>query len=113
MTIADKAIDTSDCSSTTRKKVLSAVAENFTKDELTIIAKSTELKVTDKSEKQSRNKAGSYDRPTVENPKAKITLKSDSGVSTITHEFVHHLRTVDRSRKKVCENRISCGFERQ
>ena len=36
----------------------------------------------------------------MENPKAKITLKSDSGVSTITHEFVHHLRTVDRSRKK-------------
>ena len=100
MTAADKSIDTSDCSSATRKKVLSAVAENFTKEELTTIAESTELKVTDKSEKQSRNKAGSYDRPTVENPKAKITLKSDSGVSTITHEFVHHLRTVDRSRKK-------------
>ena len=42
MTIADKAIDTSDCSSATRKKVLSAVAENFTKEELTTIAKSTD-----------------------------------------------------------------------
>ena len=84
----------------TENKVVTAAEKGFTEDEIRKMRKAGKIIVTDK-EKLEKGKLGAIDRITTDNPKAqpKIILTKGAKEGTVTHEIIHHARTLDSSRK--------------
>ena len=85
------------CDSDTKQKVIRTVSENFSSDEIKKIDSQGKPIVTNKI---PAGKEGAYDRVTtdrkVDSPSIHLTKKPDE--TAITHEVLHHLRTVDTER---------------
>ena len=101
MYAAEKAFDFK-CNSTTKEKVVKTVADNFTKEEIDKIGSQGKPVVTNVSNTSVDTSKDTYARKESKFPdaKAEIILKNGAGETTITHEVVHHLRTVDPDRDK-------------
>ena len=91
-----------DCTEATKTKVLKTVTDNFSKEEIKKIDQFGKPLVVNKdpADECMVNKNGGYERPSSDNEKktATIILKTHPSEMTVTHELVHHLRTVDDRR---------------
>lgn len=91
-----------DCTEATKTKVLKTVTDNFSKEEIKKIDQFGKPLVVNKNpaDECMVNKNGGYERPSTDNEKktATIILKTHPSEMTVTHELVHHLRTVDDRR---------------
>jgi len=87
------------CSNTVQDKVISAVAENFTLEEIRMISHLGKPVVWSGS--LPKDKKGAYGRVYDSNPGAvpEFRFMNESGEDTIVHEILHHLRTVDATRR--------------
>ena len=88
-----------DCTEATKKKVLKTVTENFSKDEIDKIDRFGKPFVVNCN---LDGKNGGYARPTTKDKgeSPTIILKTNPSEMTVTHEMVHHMRTVDGDRDK-------------
>ncbi len=101
MYAAERAFDFK-CNSSTKEKVVKTVADNFTKEEIDKIDSQGKPVVTNVSNTEVKTDKDTYVRKRSDEPgkETEIVLKNNAGETTITHEVVHHLRTVDQERDK-------------
>lgn len=95
---AMRGIDLGSCSPSQQKEILGTLKDSFTVDELEMMSSDggVEVRVG-----WARGKKGWYSRRQFQSDRAEIVLAADLDPDTITHEFVHHARTVDKSRKGI------------
>ena len=95
-----------DCPSTTKDAVVSTIADNFSKDEIDKIDSLGKPIVTvDGNIDRKRN---AYERVTIDDPdKPPRLIINHPDESSITHEMIHHMRTVDKDRSRYSKTAYS------